>query len=134
MEKENSKSKQSNFRKQFPKMHFCLFLLNLVIAVLSIIIGAIAIESSMKVASLMDAYDELKNITLSEEQKIVSAFYYTNVIIGSILLVMSLFFIWIAVDYGLLVLYKPGQPYLCAYQKYLIKDTKQNILEKLNRN
>ena len=114
-------------------MHFCLFLLNLVIAVLSITIGAIAIESSMKAASFMDV-NELEQLQNTEELKIVSAFYYTNVIIGSILLVMSLIFIWIAVDYGLLVLYKPGQPYLCAYQKYLIKDTKQNILEKLNRN
>ena len=124
----------SNISNKFPILHFCLLILNTSIAGISIVLGAFIISNSMKPASIMDLNGELKQFQITvEDEKISSNIYYSHLIIGSILLVVSLLYIWNVVDYGLLFMYNPGQPYVCAYQKYLIKERKQYILKILNK-
>ena len=119
---------------KFPLFTF-LFWINVVATILSIVFGGILINTSMKFSS----YDSLNNVKelndmsndTEKDQSKMSTVGTVCLAFGVLLILCSLLFAWMALDFGLLIF---GGPYprdnfTCGYHKYLYNELKNRRRE-----
>lgn len=112
-----------------------LFVIYIVAAILAIGSGGFLISASMKPASMMDVSTSLseegeEEIFSENETKDITEIQRVSVILGSLSILFSTFFIWAAIEIGIIYFGGQNEKDFCLCDRIVKNQTRQKIWEK----
>lgn len=121
---------------QFPKF-FTLLIIYIVAAILAVVTGAFLIEAAMFPTSILDTFDDetfdsnqtIKGMNDGEKSEL-KYFQISSMVLGSLTIVFSTFFIWCAVELGIIMICGRNRESYCLFDAK-VKEEMREILVNL---
>lgn len=120
---------------QYPKF-FTLLIIYIMAAILAIITGAFLIEASMFPAAILDTFDfdetfasgqSIKGMNKAEKGEL-KYFQISSLVLGSLTIVFSTFFIWCALELGIVMFCGKNRESYCLFDARVKKEMREIIV------
>lgn len=112
-----------------PRFLFGLYILAMIVAVIN---GAFLIEAAIYPAASKLSSSKTSAGSYDEQEKQLLFFQVSSAVCGSLTLIFSLFFVWSAIDLGIIIFCGKNRQNHCLYDK-TVKDEMRQLLLKYTK-